>query len=107
MQLVIRWLGGAIRIVTGVTRIESLCAAANIFVGQSESPLVIRPYLAGLTQPQLFTVMAVGMAGVAGTILAAYAALLGQQARPYLLAASFMAAPGGLRSRLLSISEQC
>ena len=96
MQLVIRWIGGAIRIVTGVTRVESLCAAANIFVGQSESPLVIRPYLASLTPAQLFTIMSVGMAGVAGTILAAYAALLGSEALPYLLAASFMAAPGGL-----------
>jgi CNT family concentrative nucleoside transporter len=96
MQLIIKWLGGAIRLVTGVTRVESLCAAANIFVGQSESPLTIRPYLAGLTPPQLFTVMSVGMAGVAGTILAAYAALLGAEALPYLLAASFMAAPGGL-----------
>jgi CNT family concentrative nucleoside transporter len=96
MQLVIKWVGGAIRMVTGVTRVESLCAAANIFVGQSESPLVIRPYLASLTPAQLFTIMAVGMAGVAGTILAAYAALLGSGALPYLLAASFMAAPGGL-----------
>ena len=96
MQLVIKWIGGAIRLVTGVTRVESLCAAANIFVGQSESPLVIRPYLASLTKAQLFTIMAVGMAGVAGTILAAYAALLGSEALPYLLAASFMAAPGGL-----------
>lgn len=96
MQLVIRWIGGAIRVVTGVTRVESLCAAANIFVGQSESPLVIRPYLASLTPAQLFTVMSVGMAGVAGTILAAYAAMLGSEALPYLLAASFMAAPGGL-----------
>ncbi|MGZ8335702.1 MAG: NupC/NupG family nucleoside CNT transporter [Allosphingosinicella sp.] len=96
MQLIIRWVGGAIRLVTGVTRVESLCAAANIFVGQSESPLTIRPYLASLTPAQLFTVMSVGMAGVAGTILAAYAALLGEQALPFLLAASFMAAPGGL-----------
>jgi concentrative nucleoside transporter, CNT family len=96
MQLIIRWIGGAIRLVTGVTRVESLAAAANIFVGQSESPLTIRPYLASLSPAQLFTIMAVGMAGVAGTILAAYAALLGAQALPYLLAASFMAAPGGL-----------
>ncbi|MEI9927419.1 MAG: nucleoside transporter C-terminal domain-containing protein [Sphingomonas sp.] len=96
MQLVIRWVGGAIERVTGVTKVESLCAAANIFVGQSESPLVIRPYLARLTAPQLFTVMSVGMAGVAGTILAAYASLLGPGYLPFLLAASFMAAPGGL-----------
>ncbi|WP_445191354.1 NupC/NupG family nucleoside CNT transporter [Sphingomonas sp. Tas61C01] len=94
MQLVVRWLGGAIERVIGVSKVESLCAAANIFVGQSESPLVIRPYLAGLTPPQLFTVMTSGMAGVAGTILAAYASM-GIRIE-YLLAASFMAAPGGI-----------
>jgi len=96
MQRVVRWVGGAIGWVTGVSKVESLCGAANIFVGQSESPLVIRPYLASLTPPQLFTVMVVGMAGVAGTILAAYAALLGPQSLPFLLAAAFMSAPGGI-----------
>ncbi|MDZ7588147.1 MAG: nucleoside transporter C-terminal domain-containing protein [Parasphingorhabdus sp.] len=96
MQFVIRWVGGGIQFLTGVTRVESLCAAANIFVGQSESPLVIRPYLRALTPPQLFTVMVVGMAGVAGTILAAYAALLGSAALPFLLAAAFMSAPAGI-----------
>lgn len=96
MQFIIRWVGGAIRLVTGITRVESLGAAANIFVGQSESPLVIRPYLAGLTQSQLFCMMTVGMAGVAGTILGAYASMIGAQLLPYLLAASFMSAPGGV-----------
>ena len=96
MQFVIRWVGGGIRKVTGITRVESLCAAANIFVGQSESPLVIKPYLAGLTPAQLFTVMTAGMAGVAGTILGAYASMIGTQLLPYLLAASFMSAPGGI-----------
>ncbi|MEO9131491.1 MAG: Na+ dependent nucleoside transporter N-terminal domain-containing protein, partial [Sphingomonas sp.] len=94
MQLVVRWLGGAIEFVIGVSKVESLCAAANIFVGQSESPLVIRPYLASLTPAQLFTVMTSGMAGVAGTILAAYASM--GISIEYLLAASFMAAPGGI-----------
>lgn len=94
MQFVIKWVGGAIQKVTGISKVESLCAAANIFVGQSESPLVIRPYLASLTQSQLFTVMSVGMAGVAGTILAAYAAM-GIRI-DYLLAAAFMSAPGGI-----------
>ncbi|WP_288456047.1 NupC/NupG family nucleoside CNT transporter [uncultured Sphingomonas sp.] len=94
MQLVVRWIGGAIEKVIGASKVESLCAAANIFVGQSESPLVIRPYLAGLTPAQLFTVMTSGMAGVAGTILAAYASM-GIRI-DYLLAASFMAAPGGI-----------
>jgi CNT family concentrative nucleoside transporter len=94
MQFLVRWIGGAIEKVTGVSKVESLCSAANIFVGQSESPLVIRPYLASLTPSQLFAIMSVGMAGVAGTILAAYAAM-GINIQ-FLLAASFMAAPGGL-----------
>jgi len=94
MQFIVRWVGGGIEKVTGVSKVESLCAAATIVVGQSESPLVIRPYLAGLTPTQLFAVMTSGMAGVAGTILAAYASM-GIQI-DYLLAASFMAAPGGL-----------
>jgi CNT family concentrative nucleoside transporter len=96
MQRVVRWVGGAIGWVTGISRVESLGSAANIFVGQSESPLTIRPYLAALTPAQLFTVMTVGMAGVAGTILAAYASLLGSEYLPYLLAAAFMSAPGGI-----------
>jgi concentrative nucleoside transporter, CNT family len=94
MQRAVKWIGGGIEKVTGVSRVESLCAAANIFVGQSESPLVIRPYLSSLQPAQLFCVMANGMAGVAGTILAAYAAM-GIKI-DYLLAASFMAAPGGI-----------
>ena len=94
MQLVIRWIGGGLEKVTGISRVEALCAASNIFVGQSESPLVIRPYLAALTPSQIFTVMSVGMAGVAGTILAAYAAM-GIRV-DYLVAAAFMSAPGGV-----------
>ncbi|USI74190.1 NupC/NupG family nucleoside CNT transporter [Sphingomonas morindae] len=94
MQFVVRWIGGGIERVVGTSKVESLCAAANIFVGQSESPLVIRPYLAALDERQVFAVMTSGMAGVAGTILAAYAAM-GIRI-DYLLAASFMSAPGGL-----------
>lgn len=94
MQRLVKWIGGGLQLITGITKVESLCAASNIFVGQSESPLVIRPYLAGLTPAQLFTVMATGMAGVAGTILAAYASM-GIRI-DYLLAASFMSAPGGI-----------
>jgi CNT family concentrative nucleoside transporter len=96
MQRVVRWVGGAIGWVTGISRVESLGAAANIFVGQSESPLVVRPYLASLNPSQVFTLMTVGMAGVAGTILAAYAGLLGERYLPFLLAAAFMSAPGGI-----------
>ncbi|MXP48391.1 NupC/NupG family nucleoside CNT transporter [Altererythrobacter luteolus] len=96
MQRVVRWVGGAIGWVTGVSKVEALGAAANIFVGQSESPLVVRPYLASLSPSRLFTLMSVGMAGVAGTILAAYAGLLGSEYLPFLLAAAFMSAPGGI-----------
>lgn len=96
MQRVVRWVGGAIAFVTGISKVESLGAAANIFVGQSESPLVVRPYLAALAPSRLFTLMCVGMAGVAGTILAAYAGLLGPDYLPFLLAAAFMSAPGGI-----------
>ncbi|ABD27730.1 Na+ dependent nucleoside transporter-like protein [Novosphingobium aromaticivorans DSM 12444] len=104
MQLVIRWIGGALEKVTGISKVESLCAASNIFVGQSESPLVIRPYLAGLNPSQLFCVMTVGMAGVAGTILAAYASM-GIRI-DYLVAAAFMSAPGGILMAKLMMPDE-
>jgi concentrative nucleoside transporter, CNT family len=96
MQKLVRWVGGAIGWITGISKVEALGAAANIFVGQSESPLVVRPYLAALPPARLFTLMSVGMAGVAGTILAAYASFIGEAAVPFLLAAAFMSAPGGI-----------
>ena len=96
MQRLVRWVGGAIGWITGISKVEALGSAANIFVGQSESPLVVRPYLAALTPSRLFTLMSVGMAGVAGTILAAYASFIGAEAVPFLLAAAFMSAPGGI-----------
>jgi len=94
MPAVVRWIGGGLERIVGVSKVEALCAAANIFVGQSESPLVIRPYLPTLTAPQLFMVMTSGMAGVAGTILAAYASM--GISIDHLLAASFMGAPGAI-----------
>lgn len=94
MPLVIRWIGGGLEKITGISKVESLAAASNIFVGQSESPLVVRPYLAALVPSQLFCMMTVGMAGVAGTILAAYASM-GIRI-DYLVAAAFMSAPGGI-----------
>lgn len=106
MQRVVRWVGGAIGWVTGVSQVEALGAAANIFVGQSESPLVVRPYLAALSPARLFTLMTVGMAGVAGTILAAYAGLLGERYLPFLLAAAFMSAPGGILMAKIIMPEQ-
>jgi len=94
MQPIVTWVGGALRLLLGTGRVESLTAAANIFVGQTEAPLVVRPYLPHVTGPQLFAIMTAGMASVAGSVLAAYAQM-GIDIN-YLLAAAFMAAPGGL-----------
>ncbi len=108
MQRLVRWVGGAIGWITGISKVEALGSAANIFVGQSESPLVVRPYLAALTPSRLFTLMAVGMAGVAGTILAAYASFIGEEAVPFLLAAAFMSAPGGiLMAKIIMPDDEC
>lgn len=94
MQWVIRLIGGGLSRLLGTSRAESLSAAANIFVGQTEAPLVVRPYISGMTSSELFAVMVGGLASVAGSVLAGYAAM-GVEMK-YLLAASFMAAPGGL-----------
>ncbi|PHZ85558.1 NupC/NupG family nucleoside CNT transporter [Paremcibacter congregatus] len=94
MQWVVKIFGGALHKIIGTKRVESLCAAANIFLGQTEAPLVVRPYLGRISDAQFFTVMVSGLASISGTILAGYAAL-GVEMQ-YLIAASFMAAPGGL-----------
>lgn len=94
LQPVVKLIGRGLRFVIGTKSVESVNAAANIFIGQTEAPLVIRPFLKGLTEPQMFAIMVSGLASVAGTVLLAYAQM-GAELR-YLLAASFMAAPGGL-----------
>jgi CNT family concentrative nucleoside transporter len=94
MQRVIRLIGGGLRKLLGTSNAESMSAAANIFVGQTEAPLVVKPYIPGMTSSELFAVMVGGLASIAGSVLAGYAAM-GVEMK-YLLAASFMAAPGGL-----------
>ncbi|WP_300000174.1 NupC/NupG family nucleoside CNT transporter [uncultured Cedecea sp.] len=103
MQWVIRILGGGLHKLLKTSRTESLSATANIFVGQTEAPLVVRPYIATMTRSELFTVMSGGLASVAGSVLAGYA----QMGVPleYLIAASFMAAPGGLLFSKLMMPE--
>ena len=103
MQWVIRILGGALQKALGTSRTESLSATANIFVGQTEAPLVVRPFIARMTPSQLFAVMCGGLASVAGSVLAGYAAL--GIPMEYLVAASFMAAPGGLLFAKLLMPE--
>ena len=94
MKWVIRIIGGALQRVLGTSKAESMSATANIFVGQTEAPLVVKPYIAGMTQSELFAVMVGGLASVAGSALAGYA-LIGVPVE-YLIAACFMSAPGGL-----------
>jgi concentrative nucleoside transporter, CNT family len=103
MQWIIKILGGGLSKLLGTSNAESLSAAANIFVGQTEAPLLIRPYIKTLTQSELFAVMVGGLASVAGSVLIGYS-LLGVPLE-YLLAASFMAAPAGLILAKIMIPE--
>ena len=94
MGWTIRLLGGALQRVLGTSRPESLSAAANVFVGQAEAPLVARPFIPTMTASELFAIMVGGLASIAGSVMAGYAAM-GIELK-YLIAACFMAAPGGL-----------
>ncbi len=94
MEWIVKIVGGALRKLIGTGAIESMNAAANVFIGQTEAPLVVRPYLKNLTEPQIFAIMVSGVSSIAGTVLAGYV-LMGAEIK-YLLAAAFMAAPGGL-----------
>lgn len=94
MQFIIKIFGGGLQKALGTSRTESMSAAANVFVGQTEAPLVVKPYIKTMTRSELFAVMAGGLASVAGAVLAGYASL--GVSLDYLIAASFMAAPGGL-----------
>ncbi len=103
MQWIIGFLGGAISRGLGTSRVESVAAAGNIFVSQTEAPLLVRPYIAGLSRSELFAVMTCGVASIAGSVLAGYANM-GVELK-YLIAASFMAAPGGLLMAKIIVPE--
>ncbi|MGV6987498.1 NupC/NupG family nucleoside CNT transporter [Testudinibacter sp. P80/BLE/0925] len=94
MQWVIKIIGGFLQVVLKTSKTESMSAAANIFVGQTEAPLVVKPYIAKMTESELFAIMCGGLASVAGAVMIGYAQM--GVPLPYLIAASFMAAPGGL-----------
>jgi CNT family concentrative nucleoside transporter len=103
MQVIILVVGGGLRTVLGTSRAESFSAAANIFVGQTEAPLVIKPYLSRMTRSELFAVMVGGLASIAGSVLAGYQKMGADTG--HLIAACFMAAPGGLLFAKLIIPE--
>lgn len=94
MQWVIKILGGGLQAILKTSKTESMSAAANIFVGQTEAPLIVKPYIARMTESELFAIMCGGLASVAGSVMIGYAQM--GVPLPYLIAASFMAAPGGL-----------
>jgi len=100
MQKIVQGMAWVMLKVLRVSGSESLSVAANVFIGQTEAPLVVRPYIAKMTESELFTMMVGGMATIAGAVMAAYIAMLGgaDEAQRlfyarHLLAASVMAAP--------------
>ncbi len=101
MQVAVAGVAWVLRRVLGITGTEALSAAANIFVGQTEAPLTVRPYIAGMTRSQIMSIMTGGFASIAGSVLVAYVALLGGETdesrilfAKHLITASVMSAPG-------------
>ena len=103
MNIVIKVIGGALQKLLGTSKSESMSSAANIFVGQTEAPLVVRPFIPNMTTSELFAIMVGGLASIAGSVMAGYAGM-GVELK-YLLAASFMAAPGGLLMAKIILPE--
>ncbi|PKG81999.1 NupC/NupG family nucleoside CNT transporter [Colwellia sp. 75C3] len=103
MELVIKFIGGGLQKLLKTSQAESMSATANIFVGQTEAPLVVKPFLPKMTRSELFAVMVGGLASVAGSVVAGYAGI-GIDLK-YLIAASFMAAPGGLLMAKMLVPE--
>lgn len=103
MQWLVKLIGGGLQKLLGTSKAESMSAAANIFVGQVEAPLVVKPFVGRMTESELFAIMCGGLASIAGSVMAGYAGM--GVPLPYLIAASFMAAPGGLLFAKLMIPE--
>jgi CNT family concentrative nucleoside transporter len=92
MQIFVRGMAVVMQRVMGASGAESTNVAASIFMGQTEAPLTVRPFLAGMTQSELFTVMTSGMAHVSGAVMAAYVKIAGVDIK-HLLTAVIMTAP--------------
>ena len=120
MQRVVQGMAWVMAKTMGTSGAESLSVAANVFIGQTEAPLVVRPYIAGMTRSELLALQTGGMATIAGGVLAAYVQMLGfswaqahgwdvtqaqQLFAGHLLAASVMAAPGALIMAKIMIPE--
>lgn len=109
MQWVVWVMAKVMQVVMGTSGSESLASAANVFVGQTEAPLVIKPYLARMTQSEIMALMTGGMATIAGGVMAAYVAFLKDagfaDAAGHLLAASVMSAPAALVMAKIIVPE--
>ncbi|XP_071158596.1 uncharacterized transporter HI_0519-like [Mytilus edulis] len=103
MQFIIKYIARGLAFALGTSPAESLNAAGNIFIGQSEAPLMIRPFLAKLTNSEIHAIMTGGFATIAGSVMAAYV-LMGVPAK-HLLSASVMSAPAALAMAKLSYPE--
>ncbi|MBS1858379.1 MAG: NupC/NupG family nucleoside CNT transporter [Acidobacteria bacterium] len=104
MQWVVRWMAVAMQKVMGVSGAESLNVAASIFMGQTEAPLTIKPFIAGMTESELFTIMTSGMAHVSGAVMAAYVKVAGVSIT-HLLTAVIMTAPATIMLAKIFIPE--
>ncbi|MEO6710853.1 MAG: nucleoside transporter C-terminal domain-containing protein, partial [Planctomycetota bacterium] len=93
MQVLVWLLAKVMSKTMGLSGGESMAAAANIFMGQTEAPLVIRPYVAGMTNSELNALMTGGFATIAGSVMAVYMGILGPEIAPHLVTASVMSAP--------------
>ena len=98
IQVIVKWIAKAMQKTMGTSGSETLCISANIFVGQTEAPLMVRPFISQMTKSELMAVMTGGFATVAGGILAIYVMWLADipGIAGHLLAASVMSAPGAL-----------
>merc|ERR1719414_288763 len=103
MQWLISKIGWLLQVTVGTTPCESMNAAANIFLGQTEAPLLIKPFLPLMTNSELHCVMASGMATIAGSVLAAYISF--NVSAAHLLTASVMSAPAALAASKLLYPE--
>ncbi|MGB5257685.1 MAG: NupC/NupG family nucleoside CNT transporter [Woeseiaceae bacterium] len=103
MQRVVGVFGGWLHRLLQTSHAESVSAVSNIFVGHTDAPLVVKPYLAGMTQSELFAVMTGGCATIAGAVMMGYAQM-GVELK-YLITASFMAAPGALMMAKIIMPE--
>jgi CNT family concentrative nucleoside transporter len=103
LQWVVKLIGGALQFALRTSKAESTYAASTIFVGMSEAPLVVKPYIARATKSELFTMMGTGLPTVAGSLLVGYS-LLGVRL-DYLIAAAFMAGPAGIVMSMIIVPE--